>query len=49
MKNEIKIVEEILTELNGRKGFDDWWYNIDEEIQDEIKDDLIEIVKNNEN
>jgi hypothetical protein len=30
----------ILTALEDRRGFDGWWHDIDEEIQDEIKDDL---------
>lgn len=30
------IVDEILTTLNQRKGFDWWWDPLDEEIQQEI-------------
>ena len=42
-----KIVDEILSELNGRKGFDDWWYNIDEDITEEIENELVDIVVKN--
>ena len=37
-------IEEIIEELNGRKGFDDWWGNIDEDIQEEIINSLINIL-----
>lgn len=30
-------VEVILETLSNRRGFDDWWLNIDPEIQEEIR------------
>lgn len=33
-------VKVIIKLFCGRKGFEDWWENIDEEIQDEIKKEL---------
>ncbi len=36
--------EKIINELNDRSGFDDWWGNLDEDIQDEIKQELISIL-----
>jgi hypothetical protein len=30
------IIDKILTELKSRSGFDNWWYDIDEDIRDEI-------------
>lgn len=30
------VAQEILHELNGRGGFDGWWGEIDDEIQEEI-------------
>ena len=46
MKDKVadKIVLHVLDELGGRKGFDYWYGNIDDDIQDEIKDALREIV-----
>jgi len=31
------VVDGIIEELNGRKGFDHWWYKIDPEIKEEIR------------
>ena len=46
MNIEIKnCVGEIIDELCDRKGFDDWWYNLDDEVEKEITDKLEEIVK----
>jgi hypothetical protein len=39
-----EIVEEILHELKGRKGFDWWWEEMDEDIQQEIKGLLVVII-----
>ena len=45
-KSEIKkCVGEIIDELCDRNGFDDWWYNLDDEVEQEITDKLEEIVK----
>lgn len=39
-----KLVELIFNELNGRGGFDHWWGNIDDDIQDEIKGAVVDII-----
>ena len=46
MKNkEIKkTVLEILDALCDRNGFDDWWYNLDNDIEEEIETMLYEII-----
>jgi len=44
MNNRKEIVEKMINALNNRGGFDDWWYNIDEEIQTEITDELVNIL-----
>jgi len=45
-KQEIKkCVGEIIDELCDRNGFDDWWYNLDDEVEKEITDKLEEIVE----
>lgn len=40
-------VEQIISMLCDRGGFDDWWHNIDEDIQDEIKVEMIDILNQN--
>jgi hypothetical protein len=50
MKNGMKIeikkcVGEIIDTLCDRGGFDEWWYNLDGEVEIEITDKLEEIVK----
>lgn len=40
----LDIVNAILQELNKRKGFDNWFEDIDEEIKNEIKNTLEKIV-----
>lgn len=37
-------VQRIIKELDGRGGFDDWWGNLGDDIQDEIRDKLEEIL-----
>jgi len=45
-KREIKkCVGEIIDELCDRNGFDDWWYELDDEVEKEITDKLEEIVE----
>ena len=39
-------VEVVLRCLMNRKGFDDWWGNIDEEIEREIREELAKDVQN---
>ena len=43
-KTAIKLVDNILDELNDRGGFDGWWGSIDTDTQDEIKLELVGIV-----
>lgn len=47
LKTAQLIVEEIISNLDGRKGFQ--FYAIDDDILDEIKDELAEIVLSNAN
>lgn len=39
-----KTVAEILDKLCDRSGFDDWYFNLDGEIQEEIERELFETV-----
>ena len=45
--NVKKCVAEILDSLCDRNGFDDWWYNLDNDIKLEIEKELEEIIKRN--
>ena len=40
-----KCVLEIIDSLCERNGFDDWWYNLDEDITNEIEKEIEEIIK----
>jgi hypothetical protein len=40
----ISNAEKAIQFLNNRKGFDDWWYNLDMEIQQEILVELSKII-----
>ena len=40
-----KCVAEILDSLCDRNGFDDWWYNLDNDTELEIEKELEEIIK----
>lgn len=40
-----KCVAEILDSLCDRNGFDDWWYNLDDDTELEIEKELEEIIK----
>lgn len=31
--------------LCNRKGFDDWWFNLDDETQEEIEGDILMIIE----
>lgn len=44
MENRKELIDNILEELNSRGGFDDWWCNIDEDIQEEIIENLVNIL-----
>lgn len=44
MNSRKELIEKIIDELNGRKGFDDWWYDLDEDIQEEITETLVNIL-----
>ena len=46
MSREIKkCVLEIVDSLCERKGFDDWWYNLDDSITEEIENEIEEIIE----
>ena len=40
-----KCVAEILDYLCNRNGFDDWWYNLSDDIEEEIEKDIESIIK----
>jgi len=42
-------VSEILDNLCDRSGFDDWWYNLDDDIEKEIEDMMFEVIKRRTN
>ena len=45
-KKEIKICAlEIIDSLCDRGGFDDWWYNLDDDIETEIISELENIIE----
>tara|TARA_R110002110_G_scaffold201607_5_gene412622 strand:+ start:1129 stop:1302 length:174 start_codon:yes stop_codon:yes gene_type:complete len=45
-KREIKkCVLEMLDSLCDRSGFDDWWYNLDDDIEREIEKELEDIIE----
>ena len=41
---DFKLSEQLIESLTDRGGFDDWWYNIDEDIQEEILGDMARII-----
>ena len=46
IKVEIKkCVGEIIDTLCDRGGFDDWWYNLDDDIEKEIEKELESIIE----
>jgi len=40
-----KCVLEIIDSLGDRKGFDDWWYNLGDDIEEEIVTELESIIE----
>ena len=40
-----KCVGEIIDTLCDRSGFDDWWYNLDDDIEKEIEKELESIIE----
>ena len=40
-----KCVAEILDSLCDRGGFDDWWYNLDDDTEKEIEQELRDIIE----
>lgn len=40
-----KCTLEILDSLCDRSGFDDWWYNLDDDTQEEIESSIEDIIK----
>jgi len=49
IKMEKEIVNKIIDELCSRGGFDGWWGSIDEDIQEDIKNSLEDIIISNQN
>lgn len=43
---ESQLVDKIIAILWNRKGFDDWWDNVEEEFQQEIREALNAEIKN---
>ena len=37
---DYKLANQLIESLTDRGGFDDWWHNIDEDIQEEILGNL---------
>ena len=44
MDNRKETAEKIIAALTNRSGFNDLWYNLDEEIQAEITDEIVNIL-----
>jgi len=44
MDNRKETAEKIIAALTNRSGFNDLWYNLDEEIQTEITDEIVNIL-----
>lgn len=44
MDNRKETAEKIITALTNRSGFNDLWYNLDEDIQNEITDEIVNIL-----
>ena len=40
-----KCALEIIDSLCNRNGFDDWWYNLDDDIEKEITSELESIIE----
>jgi hypothetical protein len=40
-----KCVMDIIDKLCNRNGFDDWWYNLDDNIEEEIVKEIEDIIK----
>ena len=45
MRKREKLVKQMMEYLCGRGGFDDWWRNLDDDIQEEIIVDLAEFIR----
>jgi len=44
MDNRKETAEKIIAALTSRSGFNDLWYNLDEDIQTEITDEIVNIL-----
>lgn len=38
------IVNAVISDLEGRKGFGNWYDNIDDDIQEELKNELEQVI-----
>ena len=45
MRNVEELSQMIVETLSLRRGFDDWWYALDEYIQEDILEELQETIK----
>jgi hypothetical protein len=45
MSKSFEIVDDVIEALNDRKGFRQFWDDLDEDIQEEIREELAEIVE----
>lgn len=45
MRLASRIVETVLREFSSRKGFDWWWEDIDEDVQQEIREALTALIE----
>lgn len=40
----VRVVDAVLKDLQDRSGFDHWWDDISDDVQEEVRADLIEAV-----
>lgn len=40
-----ELSELVISSLNGRKGFDNWWDELDEDLHEEITAELADIIE----
>jgi hypothetical protein len=45
MKKYSKLVQSIIENLCDRGGFDEWWYNIDDDIKREIRVEMRQTIE----
>jgi len=45
VKTSEELVDVVIDALLDYKGFENWWYDLNEDDQDEIKEDLAEVIQ----